>query len=236
MSGNELYVYQQVLESKSPEEIISWVLEHYGVNNLIQATSLSAEDQVITDMLMKLNPGIDIFTLDTGRLPQETYNVLEETRNRYKKNIEIVFPETGAVEAMVNNNGPNLFYESVEKRKLCCQVRKVDPLKRKLSGKKAWICGLRRGQATTRTELKVIEWDENPGIIKINPIAGWSDTQVFDYIKQNNIPYNKLHDRGYPSIGCACCTRAIKPEEDIRAGRWWWENPEHKECGLHVKA
>jgi phosphoadenosine phosphosulfate reductase len=235
MSNNEVDKYQQLLESKSTEEIILWAVEHYGVSNVIQATSLSAEDQVITDMLMKLTPEIDIFTLDTGRLPQETYNVLEETRNRYNKNIDIVFPETGAVEVMVNNNGPNLFYESIEKRKLCCRIRKVEPLKRKLSGKKAWICGLRREQASTRTELKVIEWDINLGINKINPIAGWSDKQVFDYIKQNNVPYNRLHDNGYPSIGCVCCTRAIKSEEEIRAGRWWWENPEHKECGLHIK-
>jgi phosphoadenosine phosphosulfate reductase len=172
--------------------------------------------------------------LDTGRLPQETYDVIEETREKYNIEIKVMFPDLKQVEQMVNENGPNLFYESIENRKLCCRIRKVEPLKRALSELDAWICGLRAEQSPTRQKLDKVEWDENFNLIKINPLADWTQNQVWQYIKENNVPYNELHDKGYPSIGCAPCTRPIEPGENIRAGRWWWENPEHKECGLHL--
>ncbi len=236
MVDYEINTYQKNLESKSSQEVIFWAIDHFGVNNILQASSLGIEDQIITDMMMKINPEVNIFTLDTGRLHQETYNTLEETRKKYNKNIDIVFPEPDAVEHMVNSKGPNLFYESVENRKLCCRIRKVEPLKRKLFGIKAWICGLRRDQSQTRMGLDIIEWDINLQIIKINPLIAWNEQQVWDYLRIHKVPYNKLHDQGYPSIGCDCCTRAVKSGEDIRAGRWWWEDPEQKECGLHNKS
>jgi phosphoadenosine phosphosulfate reductase len=197
------------------------------------ATSFGAEDQVLTDMLWRLGKKIRFITLDTGRLPQETYNVMDETRQKYGVDIEIYFPESEQVEMMVRQHGPNLFYHSIENRKLCCQVRKVLPLRRALAGMDAWICGLRKEQSVTRQELATIAWDEQFGLFKICPLASWSQEDVWDYIRQNHVPYHPLHDKGYPSIGCVPCTRAIETDEDIRAGRWWWESPEHKECGLH---
>jgi len=154
---------------------------------------------------------------------------------KYGFRYEIYAPDTKAVENMVSEKGPNLFYENVENREFCCRVRKVEPLERALKGKQAWICGLRREQAVTRAELNVIGWDEANGLYKINPLIYWTEKQVWDYLRQNNVPYNRLHDHGYPSVGCAPCTRAIKPGEDARAGRWWWESPEKKECGLHIE-
>lgn len=233
MSLDELINYQKEIEAKSPQEVISWAIAHFGPANIALSSSLGAEDQVLIDMLMKINKEISVFTLDTGRLPQETYDAIEETRKHYNKKIEILFPEKKEVEEMVNKYGPNLFYQSITNRTLCCDIRKVRPLRQKLSSLKAWICGLRRDQAATRKDLKVIEWDGQFGLYKINPLVEWSEKQVWDYIHQHKVPYNKLHDQGYPSIGCACCTRAVNPEEDIRAGRWWWEKPEQKECGLH---
>jgi len=188
----------------------------------------------LIDMWAKINPKFRIFTLDTGRLPQETYNLMEEIRKRYNLNIEFYFPDYHKVEEMLNKYGPNLFYESVELRKLCCNIRKVEPLNRALKDLSAWVCGLRREQSITRQDIQKIEIDTaHNGIYKINPLADWKDADVWNYIRENHIPYNALHDKGYPSIGCAPCTRAIKPGEDIRAGRWWWERPEQKECGLH---
>ncbi|MDI6783948.1 MAG: phosphoadenylyl-sulfate reductase, partial [bacterium] len=198
--------------------------------------SFGAEDMVLTDMLLKINPQARIFTLDTGRLPQETYAVIEQIREKYAAIIEVYFPNTASVEKMENKHGPNLFYKSIDFRKLCCNIRKIEPLNRALAGLDAWICGLRKEQAVTRTEIKKVEVDESHnGIVKINPLADWTEAQVWEYIKHHNVPYNRLHDQGYPSIGCAPCTRAIKPGEDLRAGRWWWETPEQKECGLHRK-
>ena len=198
------------------------------------ATSFGAEDQVITHLLCRLEKPVQIFTLDTGRLPQETYNTMERTRKHYHINIEVLVPDTQQLEKLLGEHGPNLFYESVELRKQCCHVRKVEPLRRKLAELDAWICGLRREQAVTRTDLERIEWDAANGLIKINPLADWTNEQVWQFIRDNHIPYNVLHDKGYPSIGCAPCTRAIKDGEDIRAGRWWWEHPATKECGLHL--
>jgi len=199
------------------------------------ATSFGAEDQVITHLLSQIEKPVQIFTLDTGRLPQETYNVMEQTRRHYNINIEVLVPDSGQLEKLLYEHGPNLFYKSVELRKQCCHVRKVEPLRRKLAGLDAWICGLRREQGVTRNALERIEWDESNGLIKINPLADWTNEQLWKFIRENHVPYNVLHDRGYPSIGCGPCSRPIYKGEDIRAGRWWWEHPATKECGLHLK-
>ena len=216
------------------EEILKEALELFG-NKVSFATSMGAEDQVITHMLAKISKSANIFTLDTGRVFPETYDLLHRTVNRYGLQIKSFYPDTTQVEEMVNSKGINLFYESVENRKLCCHVRKIVPLRRALTGMDAWITGLRREQSVTRTDLKIVEWDAGNGLIKINPLLEWSEEQVWDFIKNNSIPYNKLHDQGFPSIGCQPCTRAIEKGEDLRAGRWWWELPESKECGLHGK-
>ncbi len=213
-------------------EILTKALELFG-NKITFATSLGAEDQVITYLLSKIDKSANIITLDTGRVFPETYDLLHRTINRYGIAIKSYSPDTTQVEEMVNSKGINLFYESIENRKLCCHVRKIVPLRRALQGKDAWITGLRREQSVTRTELKIVEWDASNGLIKINPLLEWSETQVWVFIKSNGIPYNKLHDQGFPSIGCQPCTRAIEIGEDLRAGRWWWEMPDSKECGLH---
>lgn len=200
------------------------------------ATSFGAEDMVLMDLICKYAPGIDIFTLDTGRLPKETYELMQTLNKHYDKKVEVFFPNTADVELFVTNNGPNAFYDSVELRKQCCGIRKVVPLNRALSGKKAWITGMRRSQSVTRAELPVSEWDDDHGLQKFSPLTDWSNGNVWAYLRANDVPYNKLHDEGYASIGCAPCTRAITMGEDIRAGRWWWEDPENKECGLHVKS
>lgn len=198
------------------------------------ANSLGAEDMVLTDLIAKQGLDIEIFSLDTGRLPQETYDLMQEVRKRYGVPLKVYFPDCSQVEKYVAEFGANAFYDSVELRKRCCYIRKVEPLKRALAGKKAWITGMRRDQAVTRGTLEVSSFDADHGLQKFNPLLDWSNTEVWEYIKANDVPYNKLHDRFYPSIGCAPCTRAVTPGEDIRAGRWWWENPENKECGLHV--
>ena len=199
------------------------------------STSLGAEDQVITQMIAGIDPDTYIFTLDTGRMFPETYDLLDLTRQRYKVQIKVFFPERNAVEEMVNRKGINLFYESIENRKLCCHIRKIEPLSRALEYVDVWISGLRREQSVTREDLALVEWDDALQKIKLNPLIDWKSEDLWEYIRQNDIPYNPLHDRGFPSIGCQPCTRAIGPGEDIRAGRWWWENPEMKECGLHKK-
>ena len=214
-------------------ELLGVVLKQFG-DRAALASSFGAEDQVITHMMRQLSSDCQVFTLDTGRLPQETYDLIEKTRKEYGIQIEMISPDSTLLNEITTNHGPNLFYDSVDCRKLCCHVRKVEPLKRKLSQLDAWICGLRREQSVTRGDLDVIEWDEANGLIKINPLADWTTEQVWEYIHKYNVPYNKLHDEGFPSIGCAPCTRAVKDSEDIRAGRWWWELPEHKECGLHL--
>lgn len=212
--------------------VLQWFLKEYK-GKIALSSSMGAEDQVLTDMVMKIDPEIRIFTLDTGRLFYETYELIERTSLRYKKNIEVFFPSPADVERMVNEKGINLFYQSVENRKECCRIRKVEPLKRAFHGLDVWICGLRRDQSATRTNNQLVEWDESNGLIKLNPLINWSEQDVWNYIKAHGVPYNPLHDKGFPSIGCQPCTRAIEPGEDIRAGRWWWEHPETKECGLH---
>jgi phosphoadenosine phosphosulfate reductase len=219
-------------EGKSPEEILRYFLAEYK-GKIALSSSLSIEDQVLTDLVAKIDKETRIFTLDTGRLFPETYTLIDSTNKKYGIAIEVFFPNHQKVEEMVKTNGINLFYDSVERRKQCCQVRKLEPLKRAFEGLEVWICGLRQEQSITRMNIKAVEWDEANGIIKINPLVKWLETDVWDYIKTNEVPYNELHDKGFPSIGCQPCTRAIKPGEDLRAGRWWWEEPEHKECGLH---
>jgi phosphoadenosine phosphosulfate reductase len=197
------------------------------------ATSLGAEDMVLTDLIARHRLPVDIFTLDTGRLPGETYALLDRVRENYGVTVRVQYPDTRAIEDYVTTHGINAFYVGIELRQQCCAIRKSEPLARALAGKGAWITGLRRGQGVTRTGVEVREWDARHGLAKFNPLADWSVDDVWHYIRANDVPYNALHDRGYPSIGCAPCTRAVEPGEDIRAGRWWWENPDHKECGLH---
>lgn len=199
------------------------------------ATSFGAEDMVLLDLIAREFSGIQVFTLDTGRLPKETLALMEVSLVRYAKPIHVFKPQTDAVENYVNTLGANAFYESVENRKACCHIRKVEPLGRALASKRAWLTGLRREQAASRANLAHQENDDTHGLIKFNPLLDWTNDDVWAYIRANDVPYNALHDRGYPSIGCEPCTRAVKPGEDPRAGRWWWESEAgKKECGLHV--
>jgi len=197
------------------------------------ASGFGAESMVLIDLIARDALPIAIFTLDTGRLPQETYELMDRVRDRYRLAIEIYSPDAQAVEAFVRTHGVNAFYRSVELRQRCCTVRKSAPLARALAGRDAWITGLRRAQSVTRRDLSVEEFDAEHGLAKFNPMADWTEDDVWSYIRRHDVPTNALHALGYPSIGCAPCTRAIELGEDIRAGRWWWERPEHKECGLH---
>lgn len=199
------------------------------------ANSFGAEDMVLTDLILKEGLPIEIFSLDTGRLPAETYTLMGEVEKHYATKLKVFFPDSQAVEQYVRTQGINAFYDSVELRKACCHVRKVEPLRRALAGKKAWITGMRAAQSATRTDLPVRQFDEGNGLEKYNPLSDWSEAEVWAYIRIHGVPYNALHDQFYPSIGCAPCTRAIAVGEDVRAGRWWWEDPTLKECGLHVK-
>jgi len=201
---------------------------------VVFANSLGAEDMVLTDLIWREDINIGIFSLDTGRLPVETYELIHEAEQRYGRKLEIYFPRHDAVEAYARAHGSHGFYESVEARKACCHARKVEPLQRALAGKGAWVTGLRAAQSATRDKLKLISHDPAHNLVKASPLAEWSEAEVWVYLRANNVPYNRLHDCNYPSIGCAPCTRAIQPGEDVRAGRWWWESPETKECGLHL--
>ncbi len=198
------------------------------------ASSLAAEDMVLTDLIFKSKLGIGIFSLETGRLHKETLAMLDKVKERYGYDIALYKPQPEAVDAYVSQNGLNAFYDSIEMRKECCRIRKVEPLGRALAGNKSWVTGQRRAQSATRTSLMVEEDDPAHMMTKFNPLADWSEEDVWNYIRDNDVPYNALHDQGYPSIGCEPCTRAIQPGEDVRAGRWWWEDPESKECGLHM--
>lgn len=199
------------------------------------SSSLSYEDQTITCMMSSIDKGARIFTLDTGRVFPETYELIDRTCMRYGIRIEVFFPDYRKVQEMVREHGINLFYDSVELRHLCCNVRKIEPLKRALEGVDVWITGLRREQSPTRKDMEKVEWDPSDQVIKLNPLIDWTEAQVKEYVLSNAVPYNKLHDKGFPSIGCQPCTRAVKEGEPVRSGRWWWENPEQRECGLHVK-
>ena len=222
------------LMGKSADEVLLYFADNFP-GKVILGSSMGAEDQVLTDMIYKINKDISIFTLDTGRLFPETYELIDRTGKKYNIKIKIYFPDSSKVEDMVNSKGINLFYDSIENRKLCCNIRKIQPLKRALPGNEVWINGLRKDQSLIRFSTKLVEWDDVHQIIKVNPLLNWTEKDVWDYIKKNDVPYNILHDKGFPSIGCKSCTRAVKPDEDFRSGRWWWESSEHNECGLHVK-
>lgn len=219
--------------SSNPVETLRKLAVEYG-DQIVFTTSFGYEDQVITHMIFANNLPIEVVTLDTGRLFKETYKVFSQTLDSYKKEIKVYFPKHEAIEKMVSTKGPYSFYDSVENRKECCNMRKVEPLNRALAGKKCWITGIRADQSENRHDMDFFEEDTQRGIIKYNPLLNWSLEQVIAYVKENHIPYNILHDQQFVSIGCEPCTRAIKPGEDFRAGRWWWENNSKKECGLHT--
>ncbi len=220
------------LSGATAQEIVDFFTLKLG-DKITFGTSLGAEDQVITHLLWSTGRPFNIFTLDTGRLFPETYDLIDRTNNKFKIKIDVMFPDFHEVEEMVKTHGINLFYKSIELRKHCCLLRKLNPLQRALQGREAWFTGLRRAQSVTRVDMQTVEWDAKAGKLKVNPLIEWSEEDVWNYIKENKIPYNPLHDRGFPSIGCQPCTRAVEPGEDLRAGRWWWENPDTKECGLH---
>jgi len=226
--------WNEEMKDLSPMDVIGYFLQQFG-EHIVLSTSLGLEDQVISEKVLRQKKDTEVFTLDTGRLFPETYDLIARTNKFFGIRMKTYFPEPAKVEEIVAAKGINLFYDSVENRKLCCSVRKVAQLPRAFKDKQAWICGLRKDQSVSRFFNKMVEWDGNNGLVKINPLINWTEKEVWDYIKKHNIPYNLLHDRGFPSIGCEPCTRAIEPGEDIRAGRWWWENELHKECGLHKK-
>ena len=220
---------QRILETQAT---LNRIAEEFSP--AVFASSLAAEDMVLTDLILRAKLPIGIFTLETGRLHAETLSVLDRIKHIYGVEVSLYRPEKTAVDEYIHKYGLNAFYDSVTLRKECCRIRKIEPLNRALAGHLAWITGQRRAQSTTRTALDVQEYDAAHSMTKFNPLAGWSEDEVWDYIRSHDVPYNALHDRGFPSIGCEPCTRAIQPGEDVRAGRWWWENPETKECGLHV--
>jgi len=224
--------WNEELKNKNTIGIIAYFILHFR-DDIVLSTSLGLEDQVLTEMVMRQDRHTEVFTLDTGRLFPETYDLIARTNKQYGIRMKTYFPDPTQVEEMVAKYGINLFYDSFENRKMCCGIRKVAQLPRAFEGKKAWISGLRKDQSVSRFFSKLVEWDKNNGLVKINPLINWTEKEVWTYIKDHNIPYNVLHDRGFPSIGCEPCTRAIEPGEDVRAGRWWWENEAHKECGLH---
>ncbi len=226
---------QAIVQTKTAEVLALLKTVSNELSPITFANSFGAEDMVLTDIILKNQLPIEIFSLDTGRLPVETYDLIAKTEQKYQTKLNVYFPQAPTVEFYVKTNGINAFYESIELRKSCCHMRKVEPLQRALNGKKAWITGMRAAQATTRTSLPLREYDAGNKLEKFNPLSDWSETEVWAYIRLNDVPYNHLHDQFYPSIGCAPCTRAIAIGEDVRAGRWWWEDPTNKECGLHVK-
>jgi thioredoxin-dependent adenylylsulfate APS reductase len=219
----------------SAQEILTWALKKFGSRIALACSFGAPEGLVLLDMMQRIDPASRVFVLDTGRLPQPTFDLIDRVRDRYGLEVEIVFPRPEDVQAMVRSRGVNLFYESVENRQLCCRIRKVEPLKRYLAGLDAWITGLRREQGVTRTATPKLEIDAaHGGIAKVNPIADWTAEQVADYVRAHDVPTNRLHAEGYPSVGCAPCSRAVHAGEDARAGRWWWEQADTKECGIHL--
>ncbi|MCX7726066.1 MAG: phosphoadenylyl-sulfate reductase [Chitinispirillaceae bacterium] len=231
----EIETVKEKIRGNTVEDIVKKAIDFFGKDSIALASSISIEDQVLTHILLSLDKDITIFAIDTGRFFEETYKTMEETEKKYGFRYKIYFPDYKKIEEMVSNYGINLFYNDVDKRKLCCQLRKVEPLQRALANLKCWICGLRREQSVTRDNIDFIEWDQVNGLYKLNPLYNWREKEVWDYIKKYEIPYNSLYDKGFKSIGCAPCTRAVKVIEDVRAGRWWWEDPKHKECGLHKR-
>jgi phosphoadenosine phosphosulfate reductase len=231
-------ISSDILERFDQQEIGQNLLELGALypGGITFSTSFGLEDQAITQILSNSEVPVSIFTLDTGRLFPETYSTWSATLERYKCSIEAYYPNEEKIRHWVTENGPNAFYESTDMRKACCQIRKVEPLKRALAGKKIWITGIRAAQSPDRKGMPILERDEAHDLIKYHPLLHWSDQDVRDFIALHNVPYNPLHDRGFVSIGCAPCTRAIRPGEDFRSGRWWWEDDSKKECGLHVKS
>jgi phosphoadenosine phosphosulfate reductase len=230
------YIQSGTAESSSPQEILTWGLENFAGKIALSCSFGAPEGLVLLDMMHRIDPAARVFVLDTGRLPQATYDLIDRVRDRYDKTVEVIFPDAERVQSMVSDGGLNLFYESVEKRELCCRIRKVEPLNRFLSGLDAWVTGLRRDQSSAREKTAKIEIDRaHAGIAKLNPIADWSREQVLEYVKEHNVPINRLHAEGYPSVGCDPCSRAIAPGDDPRSGRWWWEDSDLKECGIHLE-
>ena len=223
------------LERLDATGILTWGIKNFHPRLALSASFGAPEGMALLHMMHRIEPASRVFVLDTGRIPQATYDLMDRVRDRYDKRIEVLFPAAGDVEAMVREHGMNLFYESVEKRQLCCRLRKVEPMKRYFVDLDAWVSGLRREQGVTRTDVRKVEIDAaHGGIVKLNPLADWSHDDVWKYVREHDVPVNRLHAQGYPSVGCEPCSRAIQPGDDVRAGRWWWENPETKECGIHV--
>lgn len=233
MTTRNLQAWRNELQGLPPQEVLRWAAERFP-GKLTLATALGPEAQVLTHLIATEGLAIPIFTIDTGRLFDETHELIHRTNETYGITIKVIFPEHRDVEEMVNEHGPNLFLKSRELRKRCCVFRKVMPLQRAMAGYDAWLTGLRRDQSVTRSDAQVIEWDPRTGLFKVNPLVAWNADQVWDFILANDVPYNRLHDLGYPSIGCAPCTRAVPAGEDPRSGRWWWEEPEQRECGIHI--
>lgn len=229
-----LELWREQLAGSGAAEVLSWAAAKFP-GTVVLAFSMGLEDQVLLSMIAERQLCVPIFTLDTGRLFPETLDLIPRTEKRYGIRIDVFYPDTGAVEDLANTHGLDVHRKSIALRHACCGVRKLEPLRRALSGRSAWICGLRNGQAATRSTVDVLEWDESRDMLKINPLAGWSEDDVWTYVREHDVPYNPLHDAGFPSIGCACCTRAVEAGEDIRSGRWWWEESEQRECGLHVR-
>ncbi|HWP83945.1 MAG TPA: phosphoadenylyl-sulfate reductase [Terriglobia bacterium] len=234
LSTQELAQLAAAFERQTAEDVLRWALKKFHPR-IALSNSLQAEDMVVLDLACRIEPQVRVFTLDTGRLPQETYDMMDRLHDHYGVKLEVLFPDAAEVRAMVEAKGLNLFYESVENRHECCGVRKVKPLQRYLAGMDAWVTGLRREQWASRTQVPKVERDAaNGGIVKVNPIADWTQQQLEDYVKAHNVPRHQLYSKGFTSIGCLPCTRATAPGENPRAGRWWWEQSDQKECGLHV--
>ncbi len=225
--------YKKETHGLSLDDLLVWCFTTFGYDKIIFASSMGLEDQMITHLLASSHKQARILTLDTGRNFQQTYDVMHQTIKKYGITYEVYAPEAKDVEALISHKGPNLFYDSIQDRKQCCYIRKIKPLTRALTTVDAWITGLRKEQSVTRTALDVVSWDNQFNIFKINPLINYTFDMVKEYVKKNDVPYSMLHDKDFPSIGCAPCTRAIKPGENFRSGRWWWEQPEHRECGLH---
>ena len=219
-------------EGAEPQELLEWAFERFAPAIAI-STAFQIDGVALIDMAYELDPNVEVFSVDTGRLPEETHTLIDRVRATYGIAVDVYAPDAASVEAFVRASGVNAFYASPTLREQCCALRKTHPLARALAGKRAWITGLRRGQSITRRDVAVEEFDAAHGLVKFNPLADWSRDDVWSYVHENGVPYNALHDRGYASIGCAPCTRAVEPGEDERAGRWWWESADRRECGLH---
>ena len=229
-------VRSRSFDAAPAEEILRWGLDTFAPRIALSASFGSPEGMVLLDMMHTIDPArTRVFTIDTGRLHQETYDLMDRVRTRYEVEVEVYFPRPEAVQAMVRQHGLNLFYDLVDLRRKCCGIRKVEPLDRAMVDLDAWIAGLRPDQSVTRGDVRAVEIDEvHGGRIKLNPLVGWTREDVMAYVERNHVPVNRLHDQGYPSVGCVPCTRSIQPGEDERAGRWWWENADQRECGIHV--